>query len=237
MSEKKPVSSKDFYDIISSKYEAVHKERSSYNLAIDNYLSSHRNQEHVVKILDLGSGSGERITKIFSKKSRIFAVDESPNMCFLLRQNSRIEAVIESDINSLEPNSFESDFDLVTMLWNVPGHIRDLNSLFQFCYKVLKPGGRLIFDVNNPLNFTSYGISSGVRNFFYFYIYPRNQRRVFEITLVGLKTKVAYSPVSHYKKSLEVLGFDKIQVKYFDYDTGKRVGRFEGQILIDAIKV
>jgi len=122
------------------------------------------------------------------------------------------------------------------MLWNVPGHIRDHNSLFRLCYEVLKPGGHLIFDVNNPHNLKAYGLQSVIRNLFYFYLYPRKKRKVFEINLANLMTNVAYSPVSYYKESLKAVGFHEIKVKFFHYGTGETVGRYGGQILIDAIK-
>jgi SAM-dependent methyltransferase len=186
--------------------------------------------------LDIGSGDGKRITGIFKGKSRITAVDESPSMCKILRENKYIEKVVESSVESLDSHTFNKKFDLVTMQWNVLGHLPTHNSIFRFFNTVLKPGGALIFDVNNPLNFRSYGFRSVLENVMFFYVYPREKRKLFLLSHANYHTQVSFSPVSYYLKLLKHFGFVDTKLKYFDYDDGLPAGPFTGQITFDSIK-
>lgn len=157
-------------------------------------------------------------------------------MCSLLRKHTGITKIFECSINELSSDDLGTDFDLVTMQWNVLGHISEHNSLFQICREVLKSNGRLIFDVNNPLNVKQYGVASIVRNSFYFNFYPRKKRKFFPLKMGMSETQVSYSPTSYYVKTLHRFGFEEIKAKFFDYDTGKVAHRYTGQVLFDAVK-
>ena len=236
MSEQHLIPSSEFYDTIINSYASVFEKRKKYNQAVDNYLKLHSDINAFDKILDIGSGTGERIANLFPNTSQIYAIEESRNMCTKLRQNRRIAKVFQSNVSNLNMNGLADTFDLVTMLWNVPGHVNNHLTLFNLCHKMLKSGGRLIFDVNNPFNLKSYGVKSFWSNFSYFYIHPREKRRDFNLTFEGQTTVVHFSLDQHYLKLLKNLGFKDIELKYFDYETGELVGRFMGQILIDAVK-
>lgn len=236
MSDSQSLVSSRFYDEISGTYSSVYSERVRYNLAVDNYLRLHPKFASFKNVLDIGSGNGDRITKLFSNKARIVAVEESTAMCSLLRKHRGIERVIESSINRITSGDLGADFDLVTMQWNVLGHISDHISLLELCRDVLKSNGRLVFDVNNPLNAKQYGVKSVINNYIYFNIYPRKEKKTFTFNLGRHKTQVSYSPASYYVRILQQFGFQEIECSYFDYETGKPAGCYSGQILFDAVK-
>ena len=228
--------SKTFYNKVAEKYSTISSKRKEYNNAVDNYIKSHKCFGNFKNVLDVGSGSGKRIAKLFPISTTITALEESNEMCKSIRKNKRIKHVIESDLERIMFNDFEDKFDLITMQWNVLGHVQDLISLFKLCFEILNHGGTLIFDVNNPLNIRHYGIRSFVLNWLFFYVYPRRQRRVFNWELDNLSTPVSFSPAGFYTKLLSVAGFIDIKITYLDYDTGSYARSTSGQILIEASK-
>lgn len=64
MSDPKSFESNQFYDEISDTYSSLYAGRVHYNLAVDHYLSSHPNLASFKKVLDIGSGDGDRITRL-----------------------------------------------------------------------------------------------------------------------------------------------------------------------------
>lgn len=229
--------SKDFYDELSQSYAKISKERLAYNKAVDLYIIDHPNFARFHSILDIGSGDGSRISKLFSKSATITAVEESPRMCQILRSIDGINHVIESSVGALNSHNFDNSFDLIIMQWNVLGHVDDHVPLVMFCYKALKPGGQLIFDVNNPLNIKHYGFYSFIKNILYFFIYPRRKRKYFPWKFANLETDVSFSPSSYYVDLLRTVGFTKITLTYFDYFTGEIAGPFTGQATFDTFKI
>ncbi len=228
--------SKQFYDDVSNNYASLAQRRIAYINSVNHYLTSHPKFNDFRNVLDIGSGDGKRISGIFKGKARITAVDESPGMCKILRRNKHFEEVIESTVESLDPYTFNELFDLITMQWNVLGHVNDHETIFRFCNMVLKPGGTLIFDVNNPLNIRSYGLTSVIENAVFFYFYPREKRKVYLLKHSNFRTKVSFSPVSYYLKLLKNSGFTDIKLNYFDYDDGLPAGPLTGQITFDSVK-
>ena len=225
-----------FYDGIAQRYSDIFLERCKYNNAIDNYITSHDNFDSFLNVLDVGSGGGERIANLFPESANITAVEESKEMCRTLRRNRRIQRVIESDSEELRVDDFADSYDLITMQWNVMGHVKNPVLLLRLLYEVLNSPGHLIFDVNNPLNIRQYGIKSFLSNYAYFFLFPREKRRTFNWTLDELRTSVSFSPTRVYIKWLKSVGFKEIKVRYFDYETGRGVALFAGQILIEARK-
>jgi SAM-dependent methyltransferase len=225
-----------FYDGIAQRYSDISLERCKYNNAIDNYITSHDNYYSFLNVLDVGSGEGERIAKLFPGSAKITAVEESKEMCRTLRRNRKIQRVIESDSEELRVADFADNYDLITMQWNVMGHVKNPVLLLRLLYEVLDSSGLLIFDVNNPLNVSQYGIKSFLSNYAYFFLFPREKRRTFNWTLGELSTSVSFSPTRVYIKWLKSVGFKDIKVRYFDYETGDSVAPFAGQILIEARK-
>lgn len=232
----KTMESKTFYNKVAEKYSTISSKRKAYNYAVDNYIKSHKYFGKFKNVLDVGSGSGERIAKLFPISTTITALEESNEMCKLIRKNKKIKYVIESDLKRLKLNDFEDKFDLITMQWNVLGHVQDPIPLVKLCFEILNHGGTLIFDVNNPLNLRHYGIRQFLLNWLFFSVYPRRQRRIFNLELDNLSTPVNFSPASFYTKLLSEAGFIDTKITYLDYDTGSYARSTSGQILIEASK-
>jgi SAM-dependent methyltransferase len=225
-----------FYDEVANTYSYICSLRKKYNDAVDNYIKSHNNLNDFTKVLDVGSGGGERITRLFPNFTSITAVEESKEMCKILRTNKKIQCVIESNSEKLRVSDFDRNYDLITMQWNVLGHVKTPVTLLKLFYEILDSKGILIFDVNNPLNFRHYGLKSFCSNYFYFFFYPREKRRVFDWTIGELQTPVSFSPTRVYVKWLRSVGFKNVKVTYIDYKTGEKSRPLTGQILIEASK-
>jgi len=230
------LSSESFYDGIYKHYTNIASKRQFYNSAVDRYIRAHPNFRNFIKIIDVGTGDGCRITKLFGGKAQISVIEESGQMCNILQKNEFLENVLEGRAEEIDIGALEGKFDLVTLQWNVLGHVESHLELLTVCHKLLKSGGYLIFDVNNPFNIKQYGVFSFIRNFIYFYLYPRNTRRFMPLELNGVSTNVSFSCHRYYVKILELLGFVDIRSTYFDYGTGDLVGRFSGQVTFDALK-
>ena len=230
------MNSQKFYDEISDSYSELFLKRIKYNNAVDDYIRNYLKIETAKNILDIGSGNGERITRLVPKSTKITSVEDSARMCTRLRSNREIEKVIECDAANLKITDFDEHFDAITMQWNVLGHIQDPSKLLNLLFKILNLGGCLIFDVNNPLNVRYYGINSLISNLIHFNLYPRYKRRAFQLSMGELTTPVSFSPPSFYRSLLKDCGFTKVEFSYLDYETGNPASFLTGQILITAFK-
>jgi SAM-dependent methyltransferase len=230
------MNSKKIYDSIAGNYEEIRSRRLLYHQAVDGYISSHPSYNSFKKVLDIGSGDGSRISNLFDSDTSITVLEESHEMCEILRRVSRFENVLEMRAEDLGEVHNESAFDLVTMQWNVMGHIDNHLSLLNFCFNSLNIGGRLIFDVNNPINLRQYGVKSVMSNLFYFFLYPRRKRRLIRWQISNMSTEVGFSPPSYYVKLLKSAGFGQVNKIYLDYEDGSSTNKFFGQIVIEGIK-
>jgi|694.fasta_scaffold18611_4 predicted TPR repeat methyltransferase len=226
-------SSESFYDDLSQSYSSVSKDRTNYLVSIEKIISSKLSHLKKERLLDFGSGDGLRIQKIVSGfEIEITAVENSSQMCNLLRTNSAIAHVCESDIVrfDVEPAAY----NYVTALWNVFGHIKEIDIAINKAYESLVDGGIFIFDVNNPLNIGEYGIYSVTKNFFSF-IHGLTEKK-FKLVKGGSETWVHFRPHWYYQKILKSAGFNDLSRLYLNYETGKKTTFFNGQILIICMK-
>lgn len=148
----------DAYDAIAPMYEEYSSKRTLYLNKIDDLVISCLSPD--MKLLDIGAGDGRRLLKITSASGirDFIAVEPSPGMASLckLAVRSPVYELLAEDIDQIS----ESEFDVVTALWNVFGHIPSSQNriiALQHIKNKLKPGGILIVDVNNRHNAVAYG--------------------------------------------------------------------------------
>lgn len=146
------------YDAIAPLYEEYSKNRRQYLDAIDTLVIGELNPD--VRLLDIGSGDGRRLAKIIrgANLSAPVAVEPSAEMARFCEQNAGVSVyqALGEDIDQLDIGQF----DVVTALWNIFGHIPGSAARLKTLRNIrdkLKPGGKLILDVNNRHNALAYG--------------------------------------------------------------------------------
>lgn len=112
------------------------------------------------RLLDVGSGDGRRLKKIAaaSQPSDVVAVEPSGEMANLCRLTTGfpVHQLFGDALGTLP----QSNFDAITALWNVFGHIPGSALRLQTlqCMKLkLAPRGSIMLDVNNRHNQRAYG--------------------------------------------------------------------------------
>jgi len=111
------------------------------------------------RLVDIGSGDGRRLSRIMNAVSGIscVAIEPSVGMSEICRQTVKGE-VYTAPVEEIDKLDIDQ-FDVVTSLWNVFGHISSdarLGALENIADK-LRSGGKLILDFNNRHNAASYG--------------------------------------------------------------------------------
>ncbi|MFO0388295.1 MAG: class I SAM-dependent methyltransferase [Alphaproteobacteria bacterium] len=146
------------YDAIAPSYAEYSSTRQAYLDAVDQLVIEHLKPS--ARLLDIGSGDGRRLKKITShhKLTDVVAIEPSENMATICRQSTgfTVHPICGDSLNNLD----EKPFDVITVLWNVFGHMPDSSvrlKTLQAMAKKLKPDGIVMLDVNNRHNQLSYG--------------------------------------------------------------------------------
>lgn len=101
------------------------------------------------KVLDIGAGAGSHALVLQQKGADVTALEISPGAVSVMKMRG-VAAVVEDDIFKYETG----DFDTLLLLMNgigVTGNIDRLKEFFQHVKKLVKPGGRLIFDSSDVI--------------------------------------------------------------------------------------
>jgi SAM-dependent methyltransferase len=227
------LSSEHFYDNLSTSYAKASEQRTNYLRSVDRIASSVIVRTKRGKLLDLGSGDGLRIQKLLlGSPIEISAVENSSEMRNLLYKNPGITKIYEFDIVSLKVP--RSSFNYVTALWNVFGHVVDIELALKKAFESLTTGGIFIFDVNNPLNVRAYGIFPVIKNLLFLLIWRRDRK--IKLKKNGNETWIYFRSAWYYRKVLKKIGFQNIRLLFIDYVSGENANQFTGQILIICSK-
>lgn len=146
------------YDAVAPMYEEYSRSRQAYLDAVDGLVIEQLRPG--MRLLDIGAGDGRRLRKIRDEVGLVdvIAVEPSSEMAKACRMatGAEVHECFAEGLGDLDIGTF----DVVTALWNVFGHIdsagRRVRALEAIRTK-LRPGGRLILDVNNRHNARSYG--------------------------------------------------------------------------------
>lgn len=111
-----------------------------------------------INLLDIGCGRGEFLDQL-PKKFIKTGIDINLNLNLNLKKNS--QNIIINDFN--KHNFSNKKFDCITM-WQVYEHLANPNLSLKKIFKLLKPGGILIFDTPNS---NSLGFFYGKKYFFH----------------------------------------------------------------------
>ena len=114
-----------------------------------------------IKILDAGGGTGISTLNLIKKGHDVVFVDILPEMIEIAKKRFKYDN-IEIIQGNLEDLLFleESSFDLV-ICTQVLNFCRNIENVFNGFYKLLKPNGRLLADIDNPYRWSLIEALSG----------------------------------------------------------------------------
>lgn len=222
-----------YYDEIGNSYRQISKVRNQYLNAVDKHTKQHIQNTNAKNILDIGSGDGERILRIITGlEVNLWVLENSTFMCDQLYKKIRIDRILQIDISN--PSSQLPKVDVISALWNVFGHIPNLELTLKKIHSSLNYSGTLIFDVNNPINIKQYGLVPVLRN--WIKLAFLNPQLEFQLGEQNILTKVYFRKDTEYRKLLKRAGFSNIRVRYIDYSTGEETSRLRGQMYFECTK-
>lgn len=225
--------SNEYYNDIANSYRQISEQRKSFLDAIDEYIIDYAtNKLNNIKYLDIGAGDGYRSLKIARGigSEKTILLDNSDQILAKIESKDSLELVINSILD------FESpiEFNLITCLWNVLGHVgdfQDRKNVFKKLETLLEDDGVFIFDVNNRYNIAHYGMKNVMNNMEAEQYNPQIAGW-FTLNQDGNKTQVYVHNPFEINKYLEGTQLAVEKVEYIDYSTGKKKETFfEGQLL------
>jgi 2-polyprenyl-3-methyl-5-hydroxy-6-metoxy-1,4-benzoquinol methylase len=157
MAEKPPLTPIAAYDAFAPFYSGYANTRMPYLSSVENIVIVHA--PRAGSLLDVGAGDGSRALRIAhsTDMQHIVLLEPSAGMRAQCPPNLEIWQYSASEI----PDS-ELQFDVITCLWNVLGHLEEpeqrSSALVQF-RKMLSPQGMVFLDFSHRYNAESYGWS------------------------------------------------------------------------------
>ncbi len=223
--------SSNYYDALAKSYEVISLNRNEYLIAVDSFVTDAIKLAQPKTLLDIGSGDGKRILKLTENTDiQVWALENSHEMYSILCKSIAKSRIFKTDIACI--SELTENFDVITALWNVFGHIGVIDHTFDEIRGKLKPGGIFIFDVNNPFNVAEYGLRSSFRNLWKSHVLRESLS--FNLQRDGVTTDVHFRTLGYYKSKLHRAGFARIRVRYVNYNTGKQTNRFRGQFYFEC---
>ena len=209
-----------YYDNLSNIYEKKYKIQlpfiNTVNQKIFDFLNHKFDQNK--KILDVGVGDGERAKNLISKlgisKSNYYGIEPSKNMYMIAKRH-----LLEDNLYNLNIESFEPSlkFDCIWFLWNVIGHVEDLEYFIKKVSNLIKKDGYIFFDYNNLFNINEYGIFNFLKNSI-LSLFTSNFK--FDLEYLNEKTSVNFYTKSSIIKILKKNNFDIENVYSINYQNG-----------------
>lgn len=154
------------------------------------------------RILDIGCGHGELLKAVYDKTPHTYGVDPDKEA---LDKNTLIKNKV---VGVVEDLPFESNFfDLVVSEW-VLEHLNDPEKAFREIFRVLKPGGKVVFLTPNVWNYNVWMIRMIPNRFHSFFtrkLYDRQEGDTYPV-------RYKINSVKKIAKILEPIGFKKSQL-------------------------
>jgi SAM-dependent methyltransferase len=215
------------YDRLSLVYPALAEARRQYLAAIEDLIiqflpSGSRS------LLDVGAGDGRRAAKIASRAgiSTVVLLEPSRGMSREIPESSTLWNMRAEELVS--SGQFQQ-FDVITCLWNVFGHIRPAANRALVLHKLhqrLRPGGRLMLDVNHRYNARAYGKTTSILRYLRDHIRPGESNG--DVTVRWLVNGAECSTHGHVYSNREILQLAAsadLKIEHciaIDYKTGSR---------------
>lgn len=149
------------YSSLTSRYDSLADQRRSYLEAVDRlFLELAKNSGN--HWLDIGSGDGFRAVQLNRQLDKTLTLLE-PSLLLAsdFEETHSDITVIRSTLSSAK---ISRQFDLVSMLWNVIGHVDSLDDSLKKIYGVLADDGVIFLDANSPFNVRRFGFLAVFRN-------------------------------------------------------------------------
>lgn len=224
---KEYTASQRMYNSLAPFYQKYASQRNSYIQAINNIVYDNLSlSAHLV--LDLGAGDGKRLPNLLKDKEQqitlICLVENAPKMVENMNVSSKYH-IIQQDFSDTDFD-LHQQFDCITCLWNVMGHISKdhvLTALNNIA-KHLSPSGFAIIDINNRENIKQYG-THAVKNYFkdlFCYDYSNGDIH-FQINVQNkqIESQVHLFSKAEFEKIIKQSDLQIQKCHYINYNTGK----------------
>lgn len=153
-------------------------------------------------LLDIGCGHGELLKNIYRKTKNSYGLDPDAKA---LEKNDLIKHKIVGFVEKMPfPNNM---FDVIVLEW-VLEHLPDPESAFQEIYRILKPGGKIVFITPNAWNYNTWiirAIPNAFHPFFTKKLYGRHEGDTYPV-------KYRINTAGKQEKILSNIGFKKINL-------------------------
>ena len=146
------------YDRMASSFPRLSEERRAYLDAVERLIVS-AIPPGSRSLLDIGAGDGVRSLRIACAAGlqQIVLLEPSAEM-----RKSWPAHVTAWPVRAEDLHAQRGQFDAITCLWNVLGHIFPASArseVIRQCARLLAPGGRIFIDVNYRYNANHYGVA------------------------------------------------------------------------------
>jgi len=152
------------YDRVAPFFPDITRRRKPYLDRIDQ-LTLARVPSDSRSLLDVGAGDGKRALQLAGKAGlrEVVLLEPSAEMIKGAAKQAEIWRVRAENLGSDEapPADRNCEFDVITCLWNVLGHIRPRETrvrVLRRLGRLLSQPGRLFLDVHHRYNLCSYGL-------------------------------------------------------------------------------
>lgn len=230
------------YNLIAPFYSDLAMSKNEYLDGVDAFLVTSLSGREVTTYLDIGCGDGVRTIRLHEKLScpSTDGVDLSTGMIDKARANVHAPSDVSFyQINTIKDISGEPR-DLVTMLWNVLGHVPE-ESRLQFLKdirKKVKKNGLFFLDVNNYYYYR-YGPLRVIYRIIKDKISPPQNFKSGDLRFRMKIASQAIECTGHIFRPFEIInllkksGFVIESLKYIDYNNGTSGTQiYSGQISI-----
>jgi 2-polyprenyl-3-methyl-5-hydroxy-6-metoxy-1,4-benzoquinol methylase len=150
----------DAYNVMASRYAELSSERSTYLSAVERVIIT-QIPRTAHSMLDVGSGDGVRALRIARQGGikDIVLLEPSGNMRALISSDAEVWPIRAEAIGDYA-GAQERQFDVITCLWNVLGHIdaADRQEVLDQVSRMLSPHGIFFMDLIHRYNVRSYGL-------------------------------------------------------------------------------
>lgn len=246
MSEKS--TSQSSYDSLAKSYQDYSLKRKEYldsiNEKVVNLVSSIDNIDKEIKVLDVGSGDGQRAKDIYnllqSKNNiSIDLVENSIEMRKLCKKNFK-----PAKYNDIVQTNFPlGKYDIVIMLWNVISHItspEDRQKAILNIYQSLKSGGIFFIDINHTYNINQYGLLNFINHLVKDISFQKKPNIKFMVkTNIGEKIEMesyTFSPFE-IQNLVKSIGFTIENIGFINYNDGNPAHWYNGQMNLTLKKI